>query len=260
MRVGTRGWHSTTAPRRTQRRRQRPHGTTARAQAAVSGRRCALPVDRRAPARQHRRRRCTGARRACADRRKRADHDAGRGQVVQGERSRRNPGHHAARRRRPRVAAAGSDRLRPCAGALDAHAAGHPVGTPARMGHRGTGTHGRRRGLHQRAASCSRSASPSPAAQGARLHWLERTRIDGGDRLLQSPIGLAGAPVFGCLWAWGPMWNEALLETVRERLGDAAAPVTVLASQLLLARTRGATTAQVRAVLEQAWRTCGRSF
>ena len=91
--------------------------------------------------------------------------------------------------------------------------------------------------------------------RGAHLHWLERTRIDGDDALLHSPIGLAGAPVFGCLWAWGPTWDAPTLEDLRARLGDDAAPVTVLAPQMLVARTRAATTAQARATLERLWRT-----
>ena len=92
------------------------------------------------------------------------------------------------------------------------------------------------------------------APSGPRLHWLERTHLAGGDALLHSPIGLGGAPVFGCLWAWGPLWTEATLESLRAQLASEAAPLTVLAPQLLVARTRGATTQQVRATLEATWR------
>ena len=87
-----------------------------------------------------------------------------------------------------------------------------------------------------------------------RLHWLERTHLAGSDPLLHSPIGLGGAPVFGCLWAWGPVWTEAALEALRAQLGSDAAPLTVLAPQLLLARTRGSTTQLVRTALEATWR------
>ena len=90
--------------------------------------------------------------------------------------------------------------------------------------------------------------------RGPHLHWIERTRLAGGDPLLHSPIGLGGAPVFGCLWAWGPVWTEAALEALRAQLGNDAAPLTVLAPQLLVARTRGPTTQQVRTTLEATWR------
>ena len=38
---------------------------------------------------------------------------------------------------------------------------------------------------------------------GGELTWIERTRIAGGDALLDAPVGLAGHHVFGCLWAAG---------------------------------------------------------
>jgi len=44
---------------------------------------------------------------------------------------------------------------------------------------------------------------------GTELAWVERTRIAGGDALLESPIGLAGRHVFGCLWAAGPAFDGA---------------------------------------------------
>lgn len=90
--------------------------------------------------------------------------------------------------------------------------------------------------------------------QGGRLHWVERTRLAGGDALLDSPIGLASKAVFGCLWAAGPLWSDAQLELLRERLPADAAPVTRLAPRLLLARALGATAQAVRRTLEAAWR------
>jgi urease accessory protein len=86
------------------------------------------------------------------------------------------------------------------------------------------------------------------------LQWVERTRIDGGDALLESPIGLAGAPVFGCLWASGPAWSTSGIEALRERLGAGGAVVTQLAPRLVVARALGATTRAVRRALEAAWR------
>lgn len=90
--------------------------------------------------------------------------------------------------------------------------------------------------------------------QAGRLQWIERTRLVGGDPLLGSPIGLAGNPVFGCLWAAGPQWRDETVEALRERLPAATAPLTRLAPRLLLARTLGATSRAVREALEAVWR------
>lgn len=90
------------------------------------------------------------------------------------------------------------------------------------------------------------------AADG-RLLWSERTRVTGGDALLDSPVGLAGQPVFGCLWAHGPAWTDATIETLRDALPGATA-ITRLAPRLLLARALGSTTAVVRNALEEVWR------
>lgn len=89
--------------------------------------------------------------------------------------------------------------------------------------------------------------------QDGRLQWVERTRLVGGDPLLESPIGLAGQRVFGCLWAAGPQWSDALLDEVRARLPAGAAPLTRLEPQLLLARALGASVQAVRRALEAVW-------
>jgi urease accessory protein len=85
------------------------------------------------------------------------------------------------------------------------------------------------------------------------LLWSERTRVTGGDALLESPVGLAGNPVFGCLWAYGPAWPDDVVESVREGL-PAAAAVTRVAPRLLLARALGSTTSIVRDALQEVWR------
>jgi urease accessory protein len=84
-----------------------------------------------------------------------------------------------------------------------------------------------------------------------RLQWLERTRLAGDDALLASPVGLRGAHVFGCFWAYGPRWTDAQLEALRDA-GDPAL-LTRLTPRLLVARALGHTTAAVRAALEQVW-------
>jgi urease accessory protein len=85
--------------------------------------------------------------------------------------------------------------------------------------------------------------------------WIERTRIAGGDRLLESPIGLAGRHVFGCLWAAGVEWTDDEIAAVRAELGPVAehAPLTRLAPTLAVARTLTASTAEARASLEAVW-------
>src|SRR5882762_2167641 len=92
--------------------------------------------------------------------------------------------------------------------------------------------------------------------QSGRLIWVERTRIAGGDALLDSPIGLAGQRVFGCFWAAGPHWPPERIDLLREALAlpraarDAAGAVadnaanniavlTCLAPRLLVARALG---------------------
>lgn len=90
-------------------------------------------------------------------------------------------------------------------------------------------------------------------ADAGRLEWIERTRLDGGDALLDSPVGLAGRRVFGCLWAVGPRWRDDDLEALRERL-PAEAPITRLAPRLLVARVLATGTQAARCLLEAVWR------
>jgi urease accessory protein len=87
--------------------------------------------------------------------------------------------------------------------------------------------------------------------QQGRLQWLERTRLAGGDPLLESPIGLAGQPVFGCLWAAGTQIDPPLLEALRQ---DARYPLlTRLAPQLWVARSCGPHVPAVRGALQSLW-------
>jgi urease accessory protein len=87
------------------------------------------------------------------------------------------------------------------------------------------------------------------------LVWHERSRILGSDDLLDSPIGLDGQHVFGCLWAAGAVLEALDLNELRAELGtaDGSAPVTRLAPQLLVARTLASTTAAARTALTAVW-------
>ncbi len=80
------------------------------------------------------------------------------------------------------------------------------------------------------------------------LEWLERTRITGDDAALASPVALGGDAVFGCLWAYGPVWRDDDLDALRER----CAP-TLLNERLLVVRATAPGTELVRAVLEHVW-------
>jgi len=98
-------------------------------------------------------------------------------------------------------------------------------------------------------------------AQTIRLHddgalqWVERTRLSGGDALMDSPIGLAGRHVFGVLWAVGPTWSLAQIDALRERMPSDldAAVLTQLAPRVLVARALGAGAQSVRRALEAVW-------
>ena len=91
------------------------------------------------------------------------------------------------------------------------------------------------------------------ASDGGRLQWVERSRLAGGDALLDSPIGLAGRHVFGCLWAAGPAWSDSEMESLRERLPPDAAPVTRVAPRLVLARVLASSTPAARRALHAVW-------
>ncbi len=90
---------------------------------------------------------------------------------------------------------------------------------------------------------------------GDALVWHERSRILGGDPLLDSPIGLDGQHVFGCLWAAGAKLEALDINELRAELGAAVAnaPVTRLAPRLLVARTLASTTAAARTALTSVW-------
>lgn len=95
-----------------------------------------------------------------------------------------------------------------------------------------------------------------------RLLWHERTRLLGSDGLLDSPAGLGGHVVFGCLWAAGPAVELLDLDLLRDELGREAAPVTRPAPSLLVARTLADGTGAARAALGRVWealrpRLCG---
>lgn len=101
------------------------------------------------------------------------------------------------------------------------------------------------------------------------LLWAERGLIEGGDGLLDAPIGWDGRHVAGMLWALGPAgagFDEDLVAHVRaaaavaaDQFGGAAADaaphggITVFPHGLLVARVLGGVPEQVRSVLRSVW-------
>ncbi|MDH4559350.1 urease accessory protein UreD [Pseudomonas sp. BN417] len=84
------------------------------------------------------------------------------------------------------------------------------------------------------------------------LLWHERQRIIGGDGLLDSPIGLAGQPVFATLIATGEI-DADLLERCRERPCAGRGDLTQLPG-LLVARCLASEALHARAWLIDLWR------
>ena len=87
-----------------------------------------------------------------------------------------------------------------------------------------------------------------------RLLWLERGRIDGGGRLLDSPAGLAGKPVFGTLFASALNLNQDLLNQVRKTEPETGGGAVTLLPGILLARYLGASSEAARRYFVALWR------
>jgi urease accessory protein len=92
----------------------------------------------------------------------------------------------------------------------------------------------------------------SIARDGAAV-YVERARVDGGGRLLSSPVGLNGATVFGTFIAATPQVSDTLLAACRKVVADGEGAVTRLPG-VLLARYRGASVEPAHAYFERLWR------
>lgn len=87
-----------------------------------------------------------------------------------------------------------------------------------------------------------------------RLLWLERGRIDGGGRLLDSPAGLAGMPVFGTLFVSALNLNQDLLNQTRKTEPEAGRGAVTLLPGILLARYLGGSSEAARRYFTALWR------
>jgi len=90
--------------------------------------------------------------------------------------------------------------------------------------------------------------------RGQRLLWLERGRIDGGGRLLDSPAGLAGSPVFGTLFASFLKFDKKILDNLREQKPATGAGAVTLLPGILLARYLGDSSEAARRYFIALWR------
>ena len=87
-----------------------------------------------------------------------------------------------------------------------------------------------------------------------KLLWLERGRIDGGGKLLESPAGLGGDPVFGTLFASSPLIDKKILETMRALFPTAGRGAVTLLPGILLARYLGDSSEAARRYFLALWR------
>lgn len=87
-----------------------------------------------------------------------------------------------------------------------------------------------------------------------RLVWLERGRIDGGGRLLESPAGLGGSPVFGTLFASFEVFDKMILGKMREQVPAIGRGSVTLLPGILLARYLGDSSESARRYFMELWR------
>ena len=87
-----------------------------------------------------------------------------------------------------------------------------------------------------------------------RLLWLERGRIDGGGKLLESPAGLDGMPVFGTLFASSLNLSKELLNETRKAEPEAGRGAVTLLPGILLARYLGDSSEAARRYFIALWR------
>jgi urease accessory protein len=86
-----------------------------------------------------------------------------------------------------------------------------------------------------------------------RIAWLERARLEGGSDLLDSPLGLAGEPVFGTLLAVGPDVDAGLVAACREPEPRAGTGAVTCLPGVLVARYLGASSEGAREYFARLW-------
>ena len=84
--------------------------------------------------------------------------------------------------------------------------------------------------------------------------WLERGRVDGGGRLMVSPAGLGGKPVFGTLFAASSLLDRSVVENLRKENPLEGKGAITLLPGILLARYLGESTEAARRYFVALWR------
>jgi urease accessory protein len=110
-----------------------------------------------------------------------------------------------------------------------------------------------RTGSGERFARGSYRSSMRVRREG-RLLWLERGRIDGGGKLLDSPAGLGGDPVFGTLFACAPRLSQERLQEARTIAPESGRGAVTLLPGILLARYLGGSSEAARRYFTALWR------
>ena len=86
-----------------------------------------------------------------------------------------------------------------------------------------------------------------------RIAWLERARLEGGSDLLDSPLGLAGEPVFGTMIASGPDVAAGLVAACRALHPHTGAGAVTCLPGVLVARYLGASSEAAREYFARLW-------
>lgn len=87
-----------------------------------------------------------------------------------------------------------------------------------------------------------------------RLLWLERGRIDGGGKLLDSPAGLSGQPVFGTLYCCPGTLSQELMTEIRKVEPETGRGAVTRLPGILLARYLGDSSEAARRYFTGLWR------
>ena len=84
--------------------------------------------------------------------------------------------------------------------------------------------------------------------------WRERTRLEGDDALLTSPVGWNGQHVAGVFWAWGAALPDAELARCRNAtMARQNAGVSVLGDGLVVARALSDSAERLRELFRELW-------
>jgi urease accessory protein len=102
--------------------------------------------------------------------------------------------------------------------------------------------------------TCGSYRSSIRVRRAGKLLWLERGRIDGGGRLLDSPAGLGGNPVFGTLFASFPHFDKKILVEMRDKNPTTGRGSVTLLPGILLARYLGDSSEAARHYFIALWR------